>query len=86
MANVTGTSPMSHYAALGLRQVEGEKKEKKIQIQMDENTELNAFCSLIQTPFGETSYEQYEEALSTTKKGRILSNRSLDASFIMAEL
>ena len=32
MANVTGTSPMSHYAALGLRQVEGEKKEKKIQI------------------------------------------------------
>ena len=49
-----------------------EMKEKKIQIQMDENTELNAFCSLIETHFGAPSYEQYEEALSTTKKGRIL--------------
>ena len=43
-------------------------KKKKILIQMDEDTELNTFCSLIQTPDGPPSYKEYEKALSTTKK------------------
>ena len=39
---------------------------------MNKNSELDAFCSLIETHHRAPTYEEYEEALSTTKKGKIL--------------
>ena len=48
-----------------------ELKKKKIQaqlpIEINEDDEMEAFCKIIHT-----SYEEYEKALSTTKKGKVL--------------
>ena len=50
-----------------LTKIVSEMHEKKVEIPNDEDAEMDAFCRLL-----DTTYEKYEEALSTTKNGKIL--------------
>ena len=44
-------------------------EDKHVKLKMDETIEMEAFCQLIETGL---TYDLYEEALHTTKKGKVL--------------
>ena len=51
-----------------LDEIIGRMEEKEVVLDLDEETEMNIFCK----EFLNVDYEEYEEALKITKKGKIL--------------